>query len=209
MAHFNKHSSKKSSQNPQTLMLHAMGFVTGDPTISIGYLYVFHPGVQVTVTEPGDAKWIYMMLPLPKESLITGIKVAHHRSGIQSNITHIRLVQQMEPVTAEVMFDDHIEKDIPSLSVISSICHVIAEKSTMLKICMEFANTDDMIEFGAVEIEYIPDYEKIITPDEGDKIRKEDTLMYRFNGKHSLNETQPTLVDLFFQPKKKKLISHK
>jgi hypothetical protein len=207
MAHFNKHSSKKSSQNPQTLMLHALGFVTGDPTIRIGYPFVFHPGVQVTVTEPGDAKWIYMMLPLPKGSLITGIKVAHHRSGIQSNITHIRLVQQREPVTAEVIFDDRIGKDIPSLSVINSTCYVVAEKSTMLKICMDFSNTDDMIEFGAVEVEYIPDYEKM--PDEGEKKRKEDAQIYRFNGKHSVKETQPTLVDLFFLPKKKKSISHK
>ena len=171
--------------------------------------FLFHPGVQVTVTKPGDAKWVYMMLPVPKGSLITGIKVAHHRSGIQSNISHIRLVQQREPVTAEVIFDDHIGKDIPSLSVISSICHVVTEKSTMLKICMDFANTDDMIEFGAVEIEYIPDYEKIITPNEENKKRKEDAQIHKFNGKHSVKETQPTLVDLFFLPKKKKSISHK
>jgi hypothetical protein len=205
MANILKHSSKK--QNPRTLLLHAMGFVTGDPTIRISYPFVFHPGVQVTVTEPGDAKWIYMMLPVPKGSLLTEIKVAHHRSGIQSHISHIRLVEQREPVTAEVVHDDKIAESIPSISVVSSVCNVVAKKSILLKICMAFANTDDMIEFGAVEVQFIPDYEMINLPDEGDKKRKEDTLVYRFNEKHSVNGTQPTLVDLFFQTKKKKSIS--
>jgi len=112
-------------------MLHALGFVSGDPTIRIGYPFVFHPGVQVTVSEPGNAKWVYMMLPVPKGSLITEIKVAHHRSGIQSRITHIRLVQQREPVAAEVVHDDSIAENIPSIYVISSSCHVIAEKSVL------------------------------------------------------------------------------
>jgi len=172
MANIHKHFSKKSSQSPQTLMLHAMGFVTGDPTITIGYPFVFHPGVQVTVTEPGEAKWVYMMLPVPKGSLLTEIKVAHHRSGIQSHISHIRLVEQKEPVTAEVVHDDKIEKSRPSISVISSACHVVVRKSILLKICMEFTNTDDMIEFGAVEVQFIPDYEMTNLPEEGNKKRK-------------------------------------
>lgn len=203
----NKHFFKRSSQIPQTLMLHAIGFVTGDPTIRIGYPFLFHPGVQITVTEPGEAKWVYLMLPVPKGSLLTEIKVAYHLSGIQSRISHIRLVEQREPVTAEVIHDDKIAENIPSISVISSACHVIAKKSMLLKICMEFTNTDDMIEFGAIEVQFIPNYEFVNLPDERDKKRKEDTLIYKFNGKHAVNEAQPTLTNLFFQSIKKKSIS--
>jgi len=156
-----------------------MGFVSGDPTIRISYPYVFHPGVQVTVTEPGDSKWIYMMLPMPKGSLITDIKVAHHRTGIQSYVSHIRLVEQREPVTAEVVHDDKIAESVPSNSIISCACHVVARKSMMLKICMTFDNTDDMIEFGAVELQFIPDYEMANLPEEGNKKRKNQFLINR------------------------------
>lgn len=207
MALMHKHFSKRSCQNPQTLLLHAIGFVTGDPTIRIGYPFLFHPGVQVTVTEPGDAKWVYMMLPVPKGSLLTGIKVAHHRTGIQSHISHIRLVEQREPVAAEVVHDDRLEQSIPSSYVISSPCHVIAKKSMLLKICMEFSNTDDMIEFGAVEVQYIPDFEPVDINDDKNKKRKEDTLIYKFNGKHSDNANQPILANLFSQTKRKQSIS--
>lgn len=188
-------------------MLHALGFVSGDPTIRIGYPFVFHPGVQVSASEPGNAKWVYMMLPVPKGSLITEIKVAHHRSGIQSRITHIRLVQQREPVAAEVVHDDSIAENIPSIYVISSSCHVIAEKSVLLKICMDFANIDDMIEFGSIEVEYIPNYEKTTTSDEGETKRKEERPIYSINKKQTV-KNQSTLVDLFFKTKKKRTISN-
>lgn len=202
MAHFRNHFPKKSSQGVQTLMLHSLGFVTGDPTIRIGYPFVFHPGVQVTVTEPGDAKWVYMMLPVPKGSLITEIKVAFHRSGIQNYISHIRLVSQREPVTAEVVHDDKIETDSSSISVARSSCHVVVNKSIMLKICMKFANTDDMIEFGSVEIDHVPDYQKNLFTEEEDKASQEDTQIYKYYNKQL--EKQPSLVDLFFQKKRKK-----
>ena len=207
MTTLHKPFSKKTSHGRQTLMLHALGFVSGDPTIRISYPFVFHPGVQVTVSEPGDAKWVYMMLPVPKGSLVTEIKVAHHRSGIQSRITHIRLVQQREPVAAEVVHDDSIAENIPSIYVISSSCHVIVEKGVLLKICMEFANTDDMIEFGSIEVQYIPNYEKTTTSDEGETKRKEERPIYTLNKKQTV-KNQPTLVDLFFKTKKKRTISN-
>ncbi len=207
MTTLHKHFSKKSSHSRQTLMLHALGLVSGDPTIRIGYPFMFHPGVQVTVSEPGNAKWVYMMLSVPKGSLVTEIKVAHHRSGIQSRITHIRLVQQREPVAAEVVHDDSIAENIPSIYVISSSCHVIVEKSVLLKICMEFANTDDMIEFGSIEVQYIPNYEKTTTSDEGETKRKEERPIYTLNKKQTV-KNQPTLVDLFFKTKKKRTISN-
>ena len=141
-------------------MMHAVGLVSGDPTIQISSPFVFHPGVQITVTEPGDAKWIYMMLPLPKGSLIEEIRVAHHSSGIQSKVTHVRLVEQREPVAAEVLYDNPLEVETPSHHIISSACRVIVERSVLLNICMEFSSSDEMIEFGSIEVQYIPEFEK-------------------------------------------------
>lgn len=203
-----KHPHKKTFPVSQTLMLHSLGFVSGDPTIRIGYPFVFHPGVQVSVTEPGDAKWVYLMLPIPKGSLITEIKVAYHRTDILSCISHIRLVEQREPMAAEVIYDEKISNSLPSIGVIKSECHVTVKRSLILKICMAFTSADAMIEFGGVEVEYIPDYEQQnLSEDNADKKRKEEMLIYKFNKKQSITENQPTLVDLFFQTRKKKTIS--
>lgn len=183
-------------------MLHAVGFVTGDPTIKISSPYVFHPGVQISVTEPGDSKWIYMMLPLPKGSLIEEIRVAHHSSGIESRVTHIRLVEQREPVAAEVLFDHPIEEELPPHHVIKSTCRIVVEKSVLLNVCMEFSSIDEMIEFGSIEIQYIPEYEKKKTSEKGDYKRKEDRLIYTLNQNHS-EKKLPTVVERFFTGNKK------
>ena len=101
-----------------------------------------------------------MMLPLPKGSLIEEIRVAHHSSGIQSKVTHVRLVEQREPVAAEVLYDNPLEVETPSHHIISSACRVIVERSVLLNICMEFSSSDEMIEFGSIEVQYIPEFEK-------------------------------------------------
>ena len=82
MPHHTINISKKLLSKTESLMLHGIGFVTGDPTINLGYPYISHPGMQVTVNEPGDSKWIYMMLPVVSGSLITDIKISYHRVGI-------------------------------------------------------------------------------------------------------------------------------
>jgi len=154
----NKHISMKGLQEELTLMLHGIGFITGDPSIRISYPYVFHPGVRITVKEPGEAKWIYMMLPLPKGSLITQVKIAYHIVGIQSHISLVRLVEQREAVAATVLHNEVVDKPLPSSGIIKAECRAVVSKSTLLKICMEFENSDDIIEFGGVEVNYIPHF---------------------------------------------------
>lgn len=188
-------------------MLHSIGFVTGDPSIKIGYPYVFHPGLQVTVTEPGDAKWIYLMLPIEKGSLITDVKIAHHRTGLGSRVSLLRLVEQREPIAATVIHDDAIEKTIPTTSVIALSCQVVVKNSILLKVCMEFSNTDDMIEFGSVEICYIPDYVSLSERKKKDKGASKQSMVsdetYLFNGDYSLNAHRPTLAELFMKKRRK------
>lgn len=209
MADLRKYPSKKHYLRQQILMLHGLGFVTGDPTIRIGYPFVFHPGVQITVTEPGDSKWIYMMLPVPKGSLITEIKVAYHRTGIQSHISLIRLIEQREPVTASVVHNEKIEKTIPATYILSSPCNVVVNRSILLKVCMEFANTGDMIEFGSIEVRYIPEYASFKENEEKNKKRKEENLVYKFHHQNEVkNEHRPTLAEMFFfKPRKKSILN--
>lgn len=192
----------------QSLMLHALGFVTGDPTIKINYPFSFHPGVQVTVTEPGDSKWVYMMLPITAGSLITNIKISHYRVGIQCRVSLVRLVEQKEPIAAKIIYDDEVSKNIPSAYTINSDCRVIVNQSILLKICMEFNNTDDMIEFGSVVVSYIPDY-KTRTEEQKKKVRrvkkqKLELTNFDNNNGSSVKKQRPQLLKLFFRNKKKK-----
>lgn len=202
---------KKLLSRKQSLMLHALGFVTGDPSIRIDYPYVFHPGLRVRVSEPGDSKWIYMMLPVSKGSLITDIKIAYHRTGLQSHVTLVRLVEQREPVSATVVHNEEIRKTIPATCVIGSACRVVVNNSIMLKVCMDFASADDMIELGSVEVCYIPEYtsQAEYKRKEAKNVayHKEEFIPGLFNGSHTLNLQRPSLIELFLQKKKKKKVS--
>ena len=162
MPHHNINISKKLLSKTESLMLHGIGFVTGDPTINLGYPYIFHPGIQVTVNEPGDSKWIYMMLPLVNGCLITNIKISYHRVGIDNQILFVRLIEQGEPMSASVVHNDKLNINLPSSGIIHSSCSVLVKKSILLKICIDFKNIDDMVEFASVEITYIPSFEDII-----------------------------------------------
>lgn len=153
--------SRKNLNREQTLLLHGVGFVTGDPTIRLEYPSVMHPGTTVTVSEAGDKKWIYMMLPITRGSLITRFQLACHRTGLESHISLIRLIEQSSPLSATVVHNEPVGASIPSGCTIESACNVIAANSLLLKVCMEFANTDDTIEFGAVEVTYVPNFQPV------------------------------------------------
>ena len=186
MPHQNMNISKKLLSKTESLMLHGIGFVTGDPTINLGYPYIFHPGMQITVNEPGDSKWIYMMLPVVSGSLITDIKISYHRVGIDNRILFVRLVEQGEPISATIVHDDKLQTGLFTSGIIQSSCRVLVKNSILLKVCLEFQNTDDMIEFGQVEIKYIPAFEELT----GLKRRfmKEKDLSTSDNGKNSVTE---------------------
>lgn len=186
MPHQNINISKKLLSKTQSLMLHGIGFVTGDPTINLGYPYIFHPGMHITVNEPGDSKWIYMMLPVVSGSLITDIKISYHRVGIDNRILFVRLVEQGEPISATIVHDDKLQTGLFTSGIIQSSCRVLVKNSILLKVCLEFQNIDDMIEFGQVEIKYIPAFEELT----GLKRRfmKEKDLSTSDNGKNSVTE---------------------
>ena len=74
----------------KSLILPAICFVTGDSTIRITYSYALHLGVRVSVMSPGDAKWIYILLPVPKGSLIKDVTIVYHCTGFQCSIVSIR-----------------------------------------------------------------------------------------------------------------------
>ena len=183
-------------------MLHGIGFVTGDPTINLGYPYIFHPGMQVTVTEPGDSKWIYMMLPVVSGSLITDIKISYHRVGIDNRILFVRLVEQGEPISATIVHDDKLKTEQSSSGIIQSSCRVLVKKSILLKVCIDFQNIDDMVEFGLVEIKYIPSFEEI-TGMKRRFMRERDTSSTE-NGRNTEKEYNPTMTELLLTKLNKK-----
>lgn len=208
MPHLTINISKKLLSKTESLMLHGIGFVTGDPSINLGYPYVFHPGMQITVNEPGDSKWIYMMLPVVNGSLITDIKISYHRVGIDNRILFVRLVEQGEPISATVVHDDKLSNDLPTSGIIQSSCRVLVKKSILLKVCLDFQNTDDMIEFGSVEIKYIPAFEEI-TGIKRRFLREKYSLSSDNNGNNPEKEYNNSLSDLILTKLNKKQISSK
>ncbi|MBF6597829.1 MAG: hypothetical protein ITF98_06340 [Fermentimonas sp.] len=202
MPHQTINISKKLLSKTESLMLHGIGFVTGDPTINLGYPYISHPGMQITVTEPGDSKWIYMMLPVVSGSLITDIKISYHRVGIDNRILFVRLVEQGEPISATIVHDDKLQTDLFSSGIIQTSCRVLVKKSVLLKVCIDFQNTDDMIEFGQVEIKYIPNFEEI-TGMRRRFLRDRDSSGTE-NGNNSEKEYNPTMTELLLTKLNKK-----
>ncbi len=195
------HITRKLLSKRKSLLMHGVGFVTGDPTIELSYPFTFHPGMQVTVTEPGDSKWIYMMLPLQQGSLITDIKIAHHRTGLNTHISLIRLIEQREPISATVIHNEKFTNNMPSTFVISSGCNVIVGKSILLKVCMNFASKEDMIEIGSVEIRYIPSYVSLSGMDKNERKENEPGQIFKLNGINK-EESKPILSELFSLRKK-------
>ncbi len=204
MPHHSINISKKLLSKTESLMLHGIGFVSGDPTIDLAYPYVFHPGMQVTVTEPGDSKWIYMMLPVVSGSLITNIKISYHRVGINNRILFVRLVEQGEPIFATVVHDDKLKENVPTSGIIQSPCRVLVKKSILLKVCMDFQNIDDMIEFGMVKIDYIPAFEEITGLKRKLLSREKDLQTSDNNGNNPIKEYSPSLSELILTKLNKK-----
>lgn len=155
------HISKKLFARRESLMLHGLGFITGDPTIKIGHPFVYHPGIHVTVTEPGNSKWLYMMIPVNKGSMITDITITHNRVGHNCRISLIRIVEQKEPNSATVVHNDKLDEERSSFTFIRSNCRVLVSKSILLKVCIDFPIVDERVEFGSVEIGFIPSFEKL------------------------------------------------
>lgn len=195
------HITRKLLSRTESIMMHGVGFVTGDPTIELSYPFTFHPGMQVTVTEPGDSKWIYMMLPLQQGSLITDIKIAQHKTGLNSHISLIRLIEQREPISATVIHNEKFSNNMPSTCVINSGCNVIVGKSILLKVCMNFASKEDMIEIGSVEIRYIPSFVSLSDIDKNERKENEPVQIFKLNGINK-EESKPILSKLFSLRKK-------
>lgn len=205
-----KHKQNKIVMRHESLLLHGVGFVTGDPTIKLSYPFVFHPGLRVSVTEPGDNKWLYMMIPLSKGSLIKGVNVACHSTGIDSYINHIRLVEQREPIAATVVFDEILEREISlNSSFIKAECNVIVNRSILLKLCLDFSDTTDIIEIGSVEVKYIPDFEQSREFEKMEKkmYHEKQQKMLEYNETMQLDNTVKqniSFVDMLFSRKKRK-----
>ncbi len=150
--------SAKMKPANKSLMLNGMGFATGDPSIKISAPFILHPGTRVTVTEPGNAKWIYILLPLCKGDLITGTSVVYNKSDINTKIAQVRMVEQESPASATVVYSQKTNCEETGVLTLTGSCKVEVKTSVLLNLCLDFASTASMIELGAIEIHYIPEF---------------------------------------------------
>ncbi len=120
----------------------------------------------------------------------------------------VRLVEQREPIAATVLHNKVVDKPLPSSGIIKAECRAVVSKSTLLKICMEFENSDDIIEFGGVEVNYIPHFNTQNIEEERKKIKKtrmnrSSIFSFGNDGKNQvLRYNLISLISLFFKPKK-------
>jgi hypothetical protein len=77
-----------------TIWLSPTGYVTGDPTLRIGYPFESNPDTVVSCTAPGDLKWISMGMPLPPDVEIKEAIVCYSVSNPQSYISQVQLVER-------------------------------------------------------------------------------------------------------------------
>ena len=136
------------------LMLNGIGFVTGEPTLKLNYPFVSHPGMQITATGTGDLKWVYLMLPLCKGDTIKAITITYKNSNARSFISQIRLVNQISPSPVGVIHDDGTDLLATTVTTYTSPANNIVDGSTVLNLRLMFGNAADMIEIGAVQIDY-------------------------------------------------------
>ncbi|MFA7104193.1 MAG: hypothetical protein WC165_03505 [Dysgonamonadaceae bacterium] len=196
------HMKGVKSLKMESLMLHGIGFVSGDPTIMFEYPFLLHSGMQINVTEPGNVKWIYMMLPLTKGSLIKEIEISCHCSDLLSRITHLRLVEQSEPFTSNLVHNEIIEEECfhTNFSKVHSNCNVIVNKSILLKLCLNFIDTDDTIKIGSVEVKYIPCYKQM---EDIEQIEERDRYLKQIErqkqGNHKPNKTNANYLSVFLR----------
>ena len=89
------------------------------------------------------------------------------------------------------------------LCIIHTGCSVIVRKSTLLKVCMNFSNTDEMIEIGSVEIRYIPSFVTLSGIDKNEMKISEENHFFTISESQKIEEVKPTLAELFSQKKRK------
>src|SRR5262245_50409010 len=133
------------------------GYVTGDPSLSIGYPSVSHPGTVVTSNSRGDLKWVYLALNLSPAVRIDEVSVCYQVSNANSFVSQVRLTQIGAPNQAVVIHDD--PTDLKSTSAVCYTSSVGGKTPTpgtavMLALRLSFADVGDRILLGAVGVKY-------------------------------------------------------
>lgn len=105
-----------------------------------------------TFADEGN-KVVHMALDLPKNTIVTGVRVCYELSNAASFITQVRLAQvQNPPATATVMLDDGTDLVNPGPVCADTTPTFIKSEdgSLLLSLRTYFASTDDVIVVRAV-----------------------------------------------------------
>ena len=138
-----------------TLWISPTEYVTGDPSLVIGYPFVSHPSTVVTSKTTGDFKWVSVGLRLPPSVSIEEVTVCYQVSNPQSFISQVRLVEMDTPEQAVVIHDDGT--DLKSTTPTCYTSHVGGKVPTpgtavTLALRLNFHHTNHRILLGAVGV---------------------------------------------------------
>jgi len=138
----------------QTLWISPTEWISGDPTLRLGYPSVQHPAVEITATAPGDLKWVFVGLRLPTGILIKAVRVCYQLSSKKSFISQVRLTEMQAPDVALVRHDDATDLlSTDPTCYVSTVGAYHPEGAVTLALRLKFAKKTDKITLGSVGVD--------------------------------------------------------
>lgn len=108
-------------------------------------------GIRVKSSQPGDLQWMLLGLNLPAGITIRGVVLNYRCSSANSYISQVRLTSTKLPPTALVIHDDPADLRNTTASTYQSIVpHLITDGTITLALRLNYGNTTDSIDFGAI-----------------------------------------------------------
>ncbi|MFQ5706966.1 MAG: FlgD immunoglobulin-like domain containing protein [bacterium] len=114
-------------------------------------------GVRVQTSSAGDNQWVYLGLTIPSNVVIDSVIVCYRLSSAASFISQIRLTTMKTPDVSLVLFDDPTD-----LTEVGPACYsthlggAVVNGAITLALRLNFANTADWIDIGAIGIVVSP-----------------------------------------------------
>lgn len=137
------------------LALHPAAFISGDATLTLKYPSAQSAGLEVSCKSAGSLKWIVLPVPVIKGDAIQEIVLNYRVTNSRSYISQIRLIEQNNPDSATVRHDDTTDlKSVAFQTYVSSVSGLKVSYSILLMLRFHFANTNDKIKIGGIEIGY-------------------------------------------------------
>ncbi|MBI4927998.1 MAG: hypothetical protein HY835_09550 [Anaerolineae bacterium] len=108
-------------------------------------------GIRVKSSQAGDLQWLLMGLNLPSGTTIRGVMINYRCSTANSYISQVRLTSTKLPPTALVIHDDPADLKSTTAAIYQSVvANRITDGTITLELRLNYVNTTDSIDFGAI-----------------------------------------------------------